>query len=146
MDPEEQDLQTVSAKIVFCAIALGALWPPLRLLHFLVCPNRVLQWGSQKRPKHFKINGLGRFWGTLLGRPIWTRRTKNTFPCSAALVLHFPEAVPCSAALPFGFLMFSWVAQHGPARASAILINPLQCCRVCKESKKDGAPEADAKD
>ena len=88
---------------MFGAIAWGALWRPLRLLHFLVCPNRVLQWGSPKRPKHLKINGLGRFWGTLLGRPIWTILTKNAFPCSVALVLRFREAFPCSVALVLHF-------------------------------------------
>ena len=58
------------------------------------------QWASNKRQKQFKINGLGFLFRTLLGRPIWTIPTKNTFPCSAALV--------------FGFLMFPWVVQHGP--------------------------------
>ena len=38
----------------------------------LVCATRVLQWDSKKFQKHFKTNGLGRFWGTLLGRPIRT--------------------------------------------------------------------------
>ena len=84
---------------------MGALWRPLGLLHFLVCATRVLQWASNKRQKQFKINGLGRFLGTLLGRPIWTIPTKNTFPCSAALVLDLREAFSCSVALVFGFLM-----------------------------------------
>ena len=125
---------------------MGALWRPLGLLHFLVCATRVLQWASNKRQKQFKINGLGRFLGTLLGRPIWTIPTKNTFPCSAALVLHFREAFSCSATLVFGFLMFSWVAQHGPVRASETSINPMSYYIFCEQSKKDEAPETDARD
>ena len=125
---------------------MGALWRPLGLPHFLVCATRVLQWGSTKRQKQFKISGLGCFLGTLLRRPIWTIPTKKTFPCSAALVLHFREAFSCSATLVFGFLMFSWVAQHGPVRASEISINPMQFCIFCQQSKNDDAPEADAKD
>ena len=46
---------------------MGALWHPLGLPHFLVCATRVLQWGSNKHQKQLKINGLGRFGGTLLG-------------------------------------------------------------------------------
>jgi hypothetical protein len=101
---------------------MGALWRPLGLLHFLVCAPRVLQWGSNKLRKHLKINGLGRFLGTLLGRPIWTMRTKNAFPCSVVLILNFWEAFPCSVALVFGFLAFPWVVQRGPVRASEIYI------------------------
>ena len=73
---------------------MGALWRPLGLPHFLVCATRVLQWGSTKRQKQFKINGLGCFLGTLLRRPIWTIPTKNTFPCSVVLVLGFPTWAP----------------------------------------------------
>ena len=124
---------------------MGALGRPLGLLHFLVCATRVLQWASNKRQKQFKINGLGHFFGSLLGTPIWTMRTTNTFPCSAALVLHFPEALPCSAALVFGFLMFPWVAQHGPARASELSIDPMHFYIFCESSKKDGAPGTDAR-
>ena len=72
---------------------MGALWRPLGLPHFLVCATRVLQWGSNKRQKQFKINGLGRFFGTLLGGPISTIPTKNTFPCSATLVFTFSGSV-----------------------------------------------------
>ena len=115
---------------------MAALWRPLGLLHFLVCPTRVLQWSSKKRQKHIKINGLGRFWGTLLGRPIWTMWTKNAFPCSVLLVSHFPEAFPCSVALVLGFLTFSWVAQHGPVRASKISINPMHFCIFWKRIQK----------
>ena len=125
---------------------MGALWRPLGLLHFLVCATRVLQWASNKRQKQFKINGLGRFLGTLLGRPIWTIPTKNTFPCSAALVLHFREAFSCNATLVFGFLMFSWVAQHGPVRASEVSINLMEFYIFWKTSKNDDVPEVDAKD
>ena len=125
---------------------MGALWRPLGLPHFLVCATRVLQWGSNKRQKQFKISDLERFLGTLLGRRIWTILTKNTFPCSATLVLHFREAFPCSTALVFGFLMFPWVVQHGPVRASAIYINLMEFCIFCKQAKNDGVPEADAKD
>ena len=56
---------------MFGAIALGALWRPLELIHFLVCTTRVLQSSSEKLPKQLKINGLGRFRGTHLGGPIW---------------------------------------------------------------------------
>ena len=125
---------------------MGALWRPLGLLHFLVCATRVLQWASNKRQKQFKINGLGRFLGTLLGRPIWTIPTTNAFPCSAALVLDFREAFSCSVTLVFGFLMFPWVVQHGPVRASEISINLMEFYIFCKTSKNDGVPEADAKD
>ena len=110
---------------MFGAIAWGALWRPLGLLHFLVCATRVLQWGTNKHQKQFKIIGLGRFWGTLLGRPIWTMRTKNAFPCSVVLILHFWETFPCSVALVFGFLTFPWVVQRGPVRASEICIKPM---------------------
>ena len=102
--------------------------------------------GFRKSPRPFILNGLGRFWGTLLGRPIWTIPTKNTFPCSAALVLYFREAFSCSATLVFGFLMFPWVVQHGPVRASEISINPLEFYICCKTTKNDGVPEAGAKD
>ena len=86
---------------MFCAIALGALWRPLGVVQFLVCAIRVLQWGSKKLQKHIKTNGLGRFGGILLGRPTWTIRTTNAFPCSARLVFHFCKALPCSVALIF---------------------------------------------
>ena len=81
-----------------------------------------------------------------MGRPIWTVRTKNAFPCSVALVLHFPEAFPCSVALVFGFLMFPWVVQHGPVRASEISIYLLEFYILCEQSKNDDVPEVDAKD
>ena len=32
---------------MFGAIAWGALWRPLGLLHFWVCATRVLRWGKQ---------------------------------------------------------------------------------------------------
>ena len=67
----------------------------------MVCATRVLQWGSKKLQKHVKTNGLGRFGGILLGRPTWTIRTKNAFPCSVRLVFHFCKAFPCSVALIF---------------------------------------------
>ena len=86
---------------MFCAIALGALWRPLGVVHFLVCANRVLQWGSKKFQKQFKTNGLRRFGGILFGRPTWTIRTTNAFPCSARLVFHVCEAFSCSVALIF---------------------------------------------
>ena len=86
---------------MFCAIALGALWRPLGVVHFLVCATRVLQWGSKKLQKQFKTNGLGRFGGILLGRPTWTIRTKHAFPCSARLVFHVCKTFPCSVALIF---------------------------------------------
>ena len=117
---------------------MGALWRPLGLLQFLVCTTRVLQWGSKKLQKHLKINGLGRFFGTLLGRPIWTMRTKNTFPCSVAFILHFREAFPCSAALVFGFSTCPWVVQHGPVRASEISIKPMHFCIFWKRIEKGG--------
>ena len=81
-----------------------------------------------------------------MGRPIWTIPTKNTFPCSAALVLDLREAFSCSVALVFGFLMFPWVVQHGPVRASEISINLMDFFIFCKQTKNDGVPEADAKD
>ena len=81
-----------------------------------------------------------------MGTPIWTMRTKNAFPCSVALVLHFPEALPCCAALVFGFLMFSWVAQHGPVRASEVSINLMEFYIFWEKSKNDDVPEVDAKD
>ena len=34
MNPEEQNLQNMSGKLVFCAIALGALWRPLGVVSF----------------------------------------------------------------------------------------------------------------
>ena len=86
---------------MFCAIALGALWRPLGVVHFLVCATRVLQWGSKKLQKHCKTTGLGRFWGILLGRPTWTIRTNDAFPCSVRLDFHFCKAFPCSVALIF---------------------------------------------
>ena len=64
----------------------------------MVCATRVLQWGSKKLQKHFKTNGLGRFWGILLGRPTWTIWTTNAFPCSVRLVFHFCKAFLCSVA------------------------------------------------
>ena len=79
-------------------------------------------------------------------RPIWTIPTKNTFPCSAALVLDLREAFSCSVALVFGFLMFPWVVQHGPVRASEISINLMEFYIFCKNSKSDDVPEVDAKD
>ena len=86
---------------MFCAIALGALWRPLGVVHFLVCANRVLRWASKKVQKQFKTNGLRRFGGILFGRPTWTIRTTNAFPCSARLVFHVCEAFPCSVGLIF---------------------------------------------
>ena len=116
---------------------MGALWRPLGLLHFLVCATRVLQWASNKRQKQFKINGLGRCLGTLLGRPIWTIPPKNMFPCSAALVLYFREAFSCSVALVFGFLTFPWVLQHGPVRVSKTFIKPMPFCICLKRIEKE---------
>ena len=86
---------------MFCAIALEALWRPLGVVSFSVWAPRVLQWSLKKRQKVFKNNGLGRFGGILLGRPTWTIRTKNAFPCSVRLVFHFCKAFPCSVALIF---------------------------------------------
>ena len=86
---------------MFCAIALGALWHPLGVVHFLVCATRVLQWDSKKLQKQFKTNGLEHFGGILLGRLTWTIWTTDAFPCSVRLVFHFCEAFSCSAALIF---------------------------------------------
>ena len=86
---------------MFCAIALGALWHPLGVVHFLVCANRVLRWASKKLQKQFKTNGLRHFGGILFGRPTWTIRTTNAFPCSVRLVFHVCEAFPCSVGLIF---------------------------------------------
>ena len=86
---------------MFCKIALGALWHPLGVVHFLVCAPRVLQWDSKKLQKQFKTNGLEHFWGILLGRLTWTIWTTDAFPCSVRLVFHFCEALPCSVALIF---------------------------------------------
>ena len=36
-----------------------------------------------------------------MGRPTWTIRTTNAFPCSVRLVFHFCKAFPCSVALIF---------------------------------------------
>ena len=58
---------------MFGAIALGALWRPLGVIHFLVCTKWVLRRTSKNVQKHFKINGLERFLGTRFGRPIWAR-------------------------------------------------------------------------
>ena len=81
-----------------------------------------------------------------MGRPIWTIPTKNAFPCSVAIVLHFLEAFPCSVALVLGFLVSAWVVQHGPVRASEVSINPMEFSTFCKSSKNNGVPKADAKD
>ena len=81
-----------------------------------------------------------------MGRPIWTIPTKNTFPCSAALVLDLREAFSCSVALVFGFLMFPWVVQHGPVRASEVSINLMEFYIFWNKSKNDDEPEVDAKD
>jgi len=86
---------------MFCAIALGALWRLLGVIHFLVCATRVLQWDSKKLQKQFKTHGLGHFGGILLGRLTWTIWTTSAFPCSVRLVFHFCEAFPCSVALIF---------------------------------------------
>ena len=67
----------------------------------MVCATRVLQWDSPKLQKHFKTNGLGQFFGILLGRLTWAIWTANAFPCSVRLVFHFCEAFSCSAALIF---------------------------------------------
>ena len=125
---------------------MGALWRLLGLLHLLVCATRVLQWGSKKRPKQFEINGLGMFFCDPFGETNLDHSDRNTFPCSAALVLDLRKAFSCSVALVFGFLMFPWVVQHGPARASEICINLMEFYICCKNTKNDGAPEADAKD
>ena len=58
---------------MFGAIALGALWRPLGVIHFLVCTKWVLRRTSKNVQKHLKINGLERFRGTHLGGPIWAR-------------------------------------------------------------------------
>ena len=58
---------------MFGAIALGALWRPLELIHFLVCTKWVLRWTSKNGQKHLKINGLKRFQGTRFAGPISTK-------------------------------------------------------------------------
>ena len=55
---------------MFGAIAWGALWRPLGVVHFLVCTKWVLRWTSKNVQKQFKINGLERFRGTHFGGPI----------------------------------------------------------------------------
>ena len=52
------------------AIALGAPWRLLELIHFLVCTKWVLRWNSKKVQKHVEINGLERFGGAHVGGPI----------------------------------------------------------------------------
>ena len=42
--------------------------------------------------------------------------------------------------------MFSWVAQHGPVRASEVSINLMDFYIFWKKSKNDDVPEVDAKD
>ena len=58
---------------MFGAIALGALWRPLELIHFLMCKKWVFGWSSKNVRNYLKINGLERFQGTHLGGPIWAR-------------------------------------------------------------------------
>ena len=117
----------------------------------MVCATWVLQWGSQKLQKHVKTNGLGRFEGILLGRPTWTIRTTNAFPCSARLVFHFCKTLPCSVALIFltklrshaGGIRFSsdrphlvgldwsvWTDLSGPV-SGPVCLDPVRLDPVC---------------
>ena len=84
--------------------------------------------------------------GELLEAPNWTIKARKAFPCSAALVPFFVRAFSCSMALVFGFVMFPWVVQHGPVRASEISIDVVKFYIFRKQRKNDGVSEADAKD
>ena len=55
---------------MFRAIALGALWRPLELMHFLVCTKWGLRWISKNVQKHLELIGLERFRGTHFGGSI----------------------------------------------------------------------------
>ena len=54
---------------------------------------------------------LGRFFGSPLGRSIWTirKKKKKAFPCSVGLVLCFRGALPCSVALVPRFAVLHWL-------------------------------------
>ena len=76
---------------MFCAIALGALWCPLEVVHFLVCATRVLQWGSKKLQKHFKTHSLGRFGGIFF---LETSLDKTCVPMQRGARFSFLQSVP----------------------------------------------------
>ena len=99
MEPEEQNMQKTIEKSMFGAIALGALWHPLELIHFLVCTTRVLRSGSKKVPKHLKINGLGRFRGTHVGGPI----SAKSVPMQRGARFVLRRSVPMQRGARFSF-------------------------------------------
>ena len=59
IDPEEQQSQNQFGKVVFCVIALAALWHPVGVISFCVCMPRVLQWSPKKCQQVFENNGVG---------------------------------------------------------------------------------------
>ena len=48
-------------KIILGALAMAALWRPLGLLHFLVCPTWLLQWGPPLTSELSKSKWFGAF-------------------------------------------------------------------------------------
>ena len=72
--------------------------------------------GLQKLQKQIQIDSLGCYGGTLWGRPIWTMRTTNTFPCSMPLISLFQEAFPCSMAVVlYSCILSVWIRCSGSA-------------------------------
>ena len=132
MDPEEQNMQNMYGKQMFCAIALGALWHPLGVVSFCVCALRVLQWSLRKGQKVFKNNGLGDLFGTRFGGSIWNVQTAKAFPCSVALVSVSAGALPCSVALVLRFLMFLLVPHVGLSEGVRNVIKSLFVCLFSK--------------
>ena len=66
-------------------------------------PGAATKWIPKNKilKKRFENECLVRSPGELLGAPNWTMKTRNAFPCSAALVPFFAGMFPCSVALIF---------------------------------------------
>ena len=94
VEAQDQNNQKTFEKLILCAPAMGALWRPLGLLHFLVCATRVLQWGSTKHQQHFKMNGFGAFWRDPFGETKMDHPDTNRVPMERGARFAFSGSVP----------------------------------------------------
>ena len=77
-----------------------------------------------------------RFGGTHLGAPCGAVSIQKEFACSAALVLHFREAFPCSVGIFLGFLMFPEVPQHGLSEGVRNIYKPNVILHILRKIEK----------
>jgi len=93
MYPEEQNLQNMSGKLLFCAIALGALWGPLGVVH-LLCAQLGCSNGAPKSLKNKLKHMVWDVLGDPFGETNLDHMDKTCVPMQRETRFSFLQSVP----------------------------------------------------